>query len=71
MREMAWMIVTREFNWSRPRSIYSFKVRPSPDPQQRPRDLVNAAVKAGAAREVPAPRKAEAKAAARKRSKAT
>lgn len=53
--EMAWMLVTREFNWSRPRSRFSFNVKPSDEPQSRPHDLVDAAVAAGAASRYPPP----------------
>jgi hypothetical protein len=46
---MAWAIFTREFNWRRPKSRFSFNVKPSPAPQSKVHDLVEAAVAAGAA----------------------
>lgn len=49
---MAWAIFNREFNWSRPKSIYSFNAHPSPEPQSRVHDFVDAAVAAGAATRV-------------------
>lgn len=52
---MAWMMVTREFNWSRPKSVFSFNVKPSPVPQSRVHDFVEAAVAAGAATRCPPP----------------
>ena len=52
---MAWAIFIREFNWSRPRSVYSFNAKASSAPQERPRDFIEAAVKAGAAELVPSP----------------
>lgn len=59
--DMAWAVFSREFNWSRPKSPLLFHVTASPDPQQKPRDVIEAAIKAGAAVELPAPDKAEAK----------
>lgn len=59
---MAWAIFNREFNWRRKRSVYSFNAKASPEPQQRPRDVVDAAVAAGAAEEVPSPTREEKKA---------
>lgn len=54
---MAWAVFIREFNWSRPKSKFSFNVKPSPTPQLKVHDLVDAAVKAGAAtRARPPPR---------------
>ena len=50
-----WAVFHREFNWSRPKSRHSFKVRPKPEPQQWPRDVIAAAIEAGAAK--PARRK--------------
>ncbi len=58
---MAWMIVHAEGNYRRPRSPYSFNFKPSPDPQERPRDVVEYAVSKGLAVEVPAPTRSEAK----------
>jgi hypothetical protein len=46
---MAWAVFNREFNWRRPRSIYSFNAKPSSEPQSRVHDFVEAAVAAGAA----------------------
>lgn len=59
---MAWMIVSQEGNFRRPRSRLSFNFKPSPEPQQRPRDVVEYAVSKGLAVEVPAPSRAQAKA---------
>jgi hypothetical protein len=59
---MAWMIVTTEGNFRRPRSIYSFNFKPSPEPQERPRDVVDYAVSKGFAVEVDAPNRTVAKA---------
>jgi hypothetical protein len=47
-------IFKREVNWSRPRSIYSFNAKASPEPQERPRDFIDYAVAKGWAVEVPA-----------------
>lgn len=67
---MAWAIFSREFNWRRPRSIYSFNAKASADPQERPRDFIEAAVAVGAAEEVPSPNRDEKKAiTGRKRAK--
>lgn len=52
---MAWAIFSREFNWSRPRSVYSFNAKALPEPQERPRDFIAAAVAAGAATQAPSP----------------
>lgn len=62
MDDMAWMIVTvdHDCNWSRPKSIYSFNAKPSPEPQQRPRDFVDYCVTMGWAEEVSSPNKADA-----------
>lgn len=57
---MAWAIFYQECNWSRPKSRYSFNVKPSPEPQQRPRDLVDYCVGLGRATEVPAPNREDA-----------
>jgi len=46
---MAWAVFHKEFNWRRPRSKYSFNAKPSPEPQSRVHDFVDAAVAAGAA----------------------
>ncbi|MHB2265036.1 hypothetical protein [Aliihoeflea sp. PC F10.4] len=67
---MAWAIFSTEFNWRRPRSIYSFNAKASVDPQERPRDFIEAAVTAGAAEEVSSPNRDEKKAiTGRKRAK--
>lgn len=47
-------IFSREVNWSRPGTIYSFNAKPSDEPQERPRDFIDYAVSIGAAEEVPA-----------------
>lgn len=59
---MAWMVVTvdHDCNWQRPNSRYSFNAKPSPEPQQRPRDFVDYCVSKGWARETPAPGQAAA-----------
>ncbi len=57
---MAWAIFHRECNWSRPKSVYSFNAKASPDPQQRPRDFVDYCVGRGWAKEVPAPNQNDA-----------
>lgn len=59
---MAWAIFNRRFNWKRPRSIYSFRAEASAEPQERPQDFIDAAVRAGAAEQVPSPTRAEKKA---------
>lgn len=59
---MAWMIVHREVNWSRPRSIYSFNAKPAPVPQEFPHDFVDHAVATGRAERVAAPSSAAKKA---------
>lgn len=52
---MAWAIFTREFNWRRPASKFSFNAKPSSEPQSRVHDFVDAAVAAGAATRFPPP----------------
>ncbi|TGP65450.1 hypothetical protein EN868_03095 [Mesorhizobium sp. M2D.F.Ca.ET.225.01.1.1] len=53
---MAWAIFAERFHYDRrPRQAIAFVVEASPDPQNRPRDLVNAAVAAGKARETKPP----------------
>lgn len=59
---MAWAIFNREFNWRRPRSIYSFNAMASDEPQERPRDFIEAATVAGAAEQVPSPSREEKRA---------
>lgn len=46
---MAWAIFSREFNWHRPGSRFSFNAKASPCPQSRVHDFVEAAIAAGAA----------------------
>lgn len=63
---MAWAVFHREFNWSRPKSRFSFNAKVSETPQSRVHDFVDAAVAAGAATRVPmtaakAPRKTRRK----------
>ena len=48
---MAWAIFTREFNWHRPGSKISFNAKADGAPKCRPHDFIEAAVKAGAARD--------------------
>ncbi|MDR6757838.1 hypothetical protein J2Y48_003135 [Mycoplana sp. BE70] len=67
---MAWMIVHAEGNFRRPRSIYSFNFKPSPEPQERPRDVVDYAVAKGLATEVPSPTREQAKAIRQRRNRA-
>jgi hypothetical protein len=52
---LAWAVFHREFNWSRPKSKYSFNAKPSPEPQSRVHDFVDAAVAAGAATRIEPP----------------
>lgn len=54
---MAWMLVRKEVNWSRPKSKFSFNARPKPEPQCFPRDFVEYAVSTGWAEKVPPPRR--------------
>lgn len=55
---MAWAIFTEQFNYDRrPRQAIAFVVQPKTEPQSYPRDLVDAAVAAGKAREVKPPGK--------------
>lgn len=56
-KPMAQAVFTREFNWRRPRSVYSFNAKPSPEPQSFVHDFVEAAVAAGAATRVKPPRR--------------
>lgn len=61
MEDMAWAIFTNECNLSgalrRPPSAIGFGAKPSSEPQQFPRDFIDYAVRAGAAKEVDAPAK--------------
>jgi len=52
---MAWAIFHQECNWSRPRSRYSFNVKASPEPQERPQDFINYCVSKGWATAVSSP----------------
>lgn len=52
---MAWAVFHREFNWSRPKSRFSFNVKPSAEPQSKVHDLVAAAIASGAASAVDPP----------------
>jgi hypothetical protein len=56
------MKVTKEVNWRRPNSVYAFKAKPGPEPQEFPADFVDHAVSIGAADKVPSPTKDEKKA---------
>jgi len=49
---MALAVFHREFNWRRPNSRFAFNAKPSPEPQSRVHDFVDAAVAAGAATRV-------------------
>lgn len=53
--EMAWAIFNEEFNFSRPKSRFSFNVKPDAAPQSWPHDVIDAAVKAGKAERVKSP----------------
>lgn len=52
---MSRAIFHREFNWRRPKSRFSFNVKPSDEPQLKVHDLIDAAVAAGAATRWPPP----------------
>jgi hypothetical protein len=55
---MAWAIFTEPFNYDRrPRQAIAFMVAAKAEPQSYPRDVIDAAVAAGKATEVPSPRK--------------
>lgn len=62
---MPWAIFTRDFMFDRPKSKFCFDVKASPEPQLRPQDLVDAAVKDGAAKLCESPRKGKGKAGSR------
>ncbi len=55
---MAWMIVLREGNFRRPGSRLSFNFKPSAEPQQWPRDVVDNAVANGFAKRSKSPSRA-------------
>jgi len=57
---MAWMVVSKECNWSRPDSKFSFNAKPSRRPQRWPRGFVDYCVSVGRAVEQKPPNKAEA-----------
>lgn len=59
-KPMAMAIFSREFNWRRPRSVYSFNAKPLPQPQSFVHDFVDAAIAAGAAIRVKPPRRKRA-----------
>jgi hypothetical protein len=46
---MAWAIFTEAFRWSRPKSPISWAIPASPEPQQYPHDVIEAAIAAGKA----------------------
>lgn len=50
-------IFHKNFEYNRPKSRFSFSVKASPEPQTKPRDLIEAAIKAGVATYVPPRRK--------------
>lgn len=52
---MPWAIFTREHNWSSPRAVFSWNTKPSPQPQERPRHVIDDAVARGFAHRVPSP----------------
>lgn len=49
---MARAIFHRDFRFDRPNSPHCFDVKSSPEPQSRPRDVIDAAIEAGAAKRV-------------------
>lgn len=56
--EMAWAIFTETFHYDRrPRQAIAFVVEAKAEPKNYPRDLVDAAVEAGKAREIRPPGK--------------
>jgi hypothetical protein len=55
--EMAWMVVLREVNWSRPKSKFSFNAKPKPEAQGFPHDFVEYAVSIGRATKVKPPKR--------------
>jgi hypothetical protein len=56
--EMAWAVFSDAFHYDRrPRQPVAFEVAASPEPQNYPRDLVDAAVAAGKATEMKPPGK--------------
>lgn len=59
---MAWAIFKVECNWSRPRSRYSFNVKASPEPQERPQDFIDYCVSKGWAETVTSPTRDEKRA---------
>ncbi len=56
---MAWAIFHKLFNYSDPKSRVSFKVEPSPEPQERKEIVIAAAVEAGVAERVDPPSSSE------------
>jgi hypothetical protein len=60
---MPWAIFTRQFNFDhRPQRAVCQTVRPKAEPQQFPTPLIEAAVKAGAAKRVRSPSSAQKRA---------
>lgn len=58
---MAWAIFTEPFNFDRrPRQAIAFTVKADTKPQSLPRDVVDAAVAAGKARETKPPKRKRA-----------
>lgn len=57
---MAWGYFTRPCDYRRPKSKFSFTVKPSSRAQQVPRDLLDYAIARGEATEAPTPPKSEA-----------
>lgn len=64
---MAWAIFHRECNWSRPLSRFSFNVKASDIPQERPHDFIDYCVGRGWATRIQSPRKEDAEAIRQKR----
>lgn len=54
--DMAWAIFDRDFGWDRPKSPVSFWTKASGEPQSFPRDVIDAAIAAGAARAFETPK---------------
>jgi hypothetical protein len=58
---MAWAIFLLPFEYDRrPRQALAFSIKADTKPQSWPRDVIDAAVAAGKAKEVPAPRRRKA-----------
>lgn len=58
---MAWMVVLREVNWARPKSMLSFNAKAGALPQEWPKDFVDYAVSIGRARRCASPDRSQAR----------